>query len=495
VTDNAAASMPSRTDIAIVGTGYSGLCIAIHLKRAGLHDFVLLEQAPTVGGTWRDNHYPGAACDIASNLYSFSFEPNPNWTRVYPQQPELKAYVEHCVEKYGLTAHLHCNARVVEARFDEAARSWDLALDGARQLTARVLVSATGGLSRPSVPSIEGLSAFAGPVFHSARWQDDTALAGRRVAVIGTGASAIQLVPEIAREVGQLTLFQRTPPWIIPKPDRALSAAERRRLRRHPSWQRMLRGIDYAMREYRAAFFTRWPGVLKVAQARVLRHMHGQVADPALRAQLTPRYVLGCKRILLSNDFYQAIQRPHVRLVTEPIARIAPDGIETADGVLHPADALVFATGFQTDGRVPYPVFGFGGAALADAWAPGPQAYLGTTVAGYPNLFLMTGPNTGLGHNSMIYMIESQARYVMDAIQTMRRAGLRAVNVDPEAQRSFNTELQARMRRTVWATGGCRSWYMAPDGSNPTLWPDFTFRFRRRTRRFDLEHYRSWTAS
>jgi cation diffusion facilitator CzcD-associated flavoprotein CzcO len=494
VTDNAAKSLPAGTDIAIVGTGYSGLCIAIQLKLAGVLDFVLLEQAPTVGGTWRDNHYPGAACDIASNLYSFSFEPNPNWTRVYPQQPELKAYIEHCVEKYGLAAHLHCNARVVEARFDEAARLWDLALDGARRLTARVLVSATGGLSRPSVPSIEGLSAFAGPVFHSARWRDDVVLAGRRVAVIGTGASAIQLVPEIAREVGHLTLFQRTPPWIIPKPDRALSAAERRRLRRHPSWQRVLRGIDYVMREYRAAFFTRWPQVLKVAQARVLRHMQRQVSDPALRAQLTPRYVLGCKRILLSNDFYQAIQRPNVRLVSDRIARIAPDGIETVEGVFHPADALILATGFQTDGSIPYPVFGVGGAALAEAWARGPQAYLGTTVAGYPNLFLMTGPNTGLGHNSMIYMIESQVRYVMDALTAMRRAGLQAVDVEPEAQQSFNAELQARMRRTVWATGGCRSWYMAPDGSNPTLWPDFTFRFRRRTRRFDIEHYRSWSV-
>jgi cation diffusion facilitator CzcD-associated flavoprotein CzcO len=493
MTDNAASSLPRRTDVAIVGTGYSGLCIAIRLKLAGMSDFVLLEQASSVGGTWRDNHYPGAACDIASNLYSFSFEPNPDWTRVYPQQPELKAYVERCVDKYGLGPHLHCNAAVTEARYDDAAQAWQITVNGRVRLAARVLVSATGGLSRPASPALPGVAAFAGPVFHSARWRHDVALAGRQVAVVGTGASSIQFVPEIARDVAGLSLFQRTPAWIIPKPDRALRPTERRRLARHPAWQRVLRALDYVVREHRAAFFTRWPGVLKQAQSGVLRHLHRQVADPVLRAKLTPDYVLGCKRILLSNDFYAAVQRPNVNLVTEAIEQVAADGIRTADGAFHPADVLIFATGFRTDGTSPFPVFGRGGVALAEAWSRGPQAYLGTTVTGFPNLFLMTGPNTGLGHNSMIYMIESQARYVVDALRTMRRSRLQAVEVNASDQAAYNAEIQARMRRTVWATGGCRSWYMAPDGSNPTLWPDFTFRFRRRTRRFDPERYRTWS--
>ena len=493
MTDNTAKTLPPHTDVAIVGSGYSGLCVAIRMKLAGLQDFVMFERAATIGGTWRDNHYPGAACDIASNLYSFSFEPNPNWTRIYPQQPELKAYMEHCAAKYGLAPHLHCGAAVTEARYDEVARSWQLTVNGATVVTARVLVSATGGLSQPALPSLPGLAEFAGPVFHSARWRDDVVLEGKRVAVVGTGASAIQFVPEIADRAARLTLFQRTAPWIIPKPDRALTAPERRRLQRLPGWQRLLRAADYTVRESRALFFTRWPHLLERAQQRVLRAMHRQVADESLRRQLTPHYVLGCKRILLSNDFYRTVQKPQVRLVTAAIDRVRADGIQTTDGGFHPADVLILATGFET-GRntTPYPVIGLGGVALDRAWTAGPQAYLGTTVAGYPNLFLMTGPNTGLGHNSMIYIIESQTRYVLDALQTMRRRRIGAVDVDAGVQARYNAEIQARMRRTVWSTGGCKSWYLSPDGRNATLWPDFTFRFRRRTRRFDLERYRTW---
>ena len=497
MTDNTARlQLPASTDVAVIGTGYSGLCVAIRMKLAGLHDFVLLEQADAVGGTWRDNHYPGAACDIASNLYSFSFEPNPHWTRIYPQQPELQAYALHCVEKYGLRPHLHCGAAVTEARFDEGSQLWHVTVNGALRLVARVVVSGTGELSRPSVPELAGLADFAGPAFHSARWRHDIALQGKRVAVVGTGASAIQFVPQIAPKAAHLALFQRTPAWIIPKPDRALSETERRRLARHPSWQRMLRAADYSVREYRALFFTRWPGVLKRLQGQIARHMQHRIADAALRRKLTPEYVLGCKRILLSNDFYATVQRPNVSLVTTGIDRVAAGGIHTADGAFHPADVLIFATGFQTGGAgTPFPVFGLGGIELNTAWAHGPQAYLGTTVTGYPNLFLMTGPNTGLGHNSMIYMIESQTRYVMSALLTMRRERLQAVDVLAEAQRDYNADLQARMRRTVWATGGCRSWYLSSDGSNATLWPDFTFRFRRKTRRFDIERYRTWAVS
>ena len=495
VLHNAQPPLPSRADVAIIGSGFSGLCVAIRMKLAGLHDFVMLEQATQIGGTWRDNDYPGAACDIPSNLYSFSFEPNPHWTRIYPQQPELQAYANHCADKYGLRPHLHCNAGVTAACFDATLQLWRVTINDGHELLARVLVSATGGLSRPAIPEIEGLNEFAGPVFHSARWRHDVDLAGKRIAVIGTGASAIQFVPRIAPRASKLMVFQRTAPWVIPKPDRALSEAERQRLGRYPAWQRLQRALVYLRQEYRAVFFTRWPKVLASLQPQLLRHMHRRVPDPLLREKLTPHYVMGCKRILLSNDFYETLMLPRVSLVTEGIERVSTQGVHTRDGVLHEVDVVILGTGFQTgDVGAPFPLFGLAGVELNAAWAPGPNAYLGSTVAGFPNLFLMTGPNTGLGHNSMIYMIESQARYVLDALLTMRRRKLQAVDVRADAQREFNVSLQARMRRTVWATGGCRSWYLSRDGSNRTLWPGFTFTFRWRTRSFDIARYASWPA-
>jgi cation diffusion facilitator CzcD-associated flavoprotein CzcO len=491
--ESAPAALPKRCDVAIIGSGFSGLCVAIGMKRAGMHDLVILEQAARIGGTWRDNHYPGAACDIASNLYSFSFEPNPHWSRLYPQQHELQSYVEHCADKYGLRSHLHCKREVTQARFDAATKSWRITIDGSHDLLARVLVSATGGLSRPSIPAFDGMQDFNGPVFHSARWRHDVDLSGLRVAVVGTGASAVQFVPQIAPKVGHLTLFQRTAAWIIPKPDRALSANERRRLARYPLWQRLLRAAVYVQREWRVVLFTRWPRLLKRLQPSVLRYMQHQVADPALSAKLTPSYVMGCKRILLSNDFYPTLTRPKVRVVTDRIARIDAHGIHTRDGAFHTADVIILATGFQVgDAGTPFPIYGQDGIELDRVWAKGPQAYLGTTVSGFPNLFLMTGPNTGLGHNSMIYMIESQARYVIDALLTMRKRRLQAVDVSPAVQREFNTAVQRRLAGSVWATGGCKSWYLSADGGNSTLWPDFTFKYRFLTRRFDMACYRTW---
>jgi cation diffusion facilitator CzcD-associated flavoprotein CzcO len=494
--DSEPTPLPRRCDVAIIGSGFSGLCVAIGMKRAGMHDFVMLEQAARIGGTWRDNHYPGAACDIASNLYSFSFEPNPRWSRVYPQQRELQRYLEHCADKYGLRPHLHCNCEVTGARFEEATRSWRVTLRGGDELLARLLVSATGGLSRPAIPVFDGADEFYGPVFHSARWRHDVDLSGLRVAVVGTGASAVQFVPQIVPKVEQLTLFQRTPAWIIPKPDRALSASEKLRLTRYPGWQRLLRAAVYVQREWRVILFTRWPGLLRRLQPSVLRYLKHQVADPVLRAKLTPNYMVGCKRILLSNDFYPALTRPNVSLVTEGIARIGTRGIYTHSGGFHAADVIILATGFQVgDAGTPFPIHGHSGVELNDAWAKGPQAYLGTTVAGFPNLFLMTGPNTGLGHNSMVYMIESQTRYVIDALLTMRRRGLQAVDVRPTVQSEFNAAVQRRLGRSVWATGGCKSWYLSADGSNSTLWPDFTFKYRFLTRRFDVACYRTWPAA
>ncbi|MCX7893948.1 MAG: NAD(P)/FAD-dependent oxidoreductase [Burkholderiales bacterium] len=478
-------------DVAVVGAGFGGLGMAIHLARAG-RSFVVLEQAASLGGTWRDNRYPGAACDVPSNLYCFSFEPNPDWTRVYPEQREIEAYMNRCADQYGVRPAIRFGARVVTARFDERAALWRVALEGGGEVVSRALVSATGGLSRPKLPDIEGLAHYAGALFHSARWDHGFGLEGRRVAVIGTGASAIQIVPAIAPRVARLVLFQRTPAWIVPRDDRPRTDAERARYRRHPWTQKLSRLATYLRFESRAIGFTRAPWLLALAEREVRRYIARKVRDPVLAAKLTPAYRLGCKRVLLSNDFYPAVQRENVALVTAPIVRATPEGLLTADGVEHRVDAIVAATGFHAaEAGSPFPVFGLGGHELNDSWKDGAKAYLGTTVAGFPNLFLITGPNTGLGHNSMIYVIESQIAYVMRALGAMRSRGVAAVDVRPEVEAAYNAEIQARLARTVWNTGGCASWYLTRDGRNTTLWPGFTFEFRRRLARFRWDDYRA----
>lgn len=483
-------TLPARVDVLVIGSGFSGLCVAIHLKKAGFHDFILLEQAPQIGGTWRDNHYPGAACDIPSHLYSFSFEPNPRWSRMYPEQAEIQDYVLHCASHYGLLPHIHCNQGVAALRFDEALALWHVTTRGGQEVLARAVVSGTGGLSRPAMPAIPGLDQFAGALFHSARWDHGVPLAGKTVAVVGTGASAIQFVPHIAQQVGRLLLFQRTPPWVLPKPDRPLGDSERRAFRRFPLLQRLARLAIYWQHEIRAVGFTRWPGLLRKAQTSVLRYLAYKISDPVLRDQLTPRYTLGCKRILLSSHFYPALAQPHVQLYTRPITHASADGLHTADGVAHPVDVIILGTGFQVaDAGLPFSVQGQRGTLLETAWRDGASAYLGSTVAGFPNLFLMTGPNTALSHNSMIFMIEAQTRYVLQALKGMRARGVHAVVVRPAVQQRFNAALQQRMEPTVWSTGGCRSWYLNRQGRNTTLWPGFTFAFRWQTRRFDWASY------
>ena len=487
----APAASPRRVlDVAIVGAGFSGLGMAIHLERAGL-EYVVLEQAASLGGTWRDNHYPGAACDVPSNLYCLSFEPNPDWSRVYPEQAEIEAYMNRCADKYGVRRGMRFGTRVTSARYDERTALWRIALDGGEEIAARFVVSATGGLSRPKLPEIEALEAFRGALFHSSRWNHEFDLTGKTVAVIGTGASAIQIVPAIAPKVGRLLVFQRTPAWIVPRDDRPRTDAERARYRRHPWTQRLSRLATYIRFESRAIGFTRAPGLLRLMEKQVRRYIAHQVRDGALREKLTPKYTLGCKRVLMSNDFYKTLARKNVALVTEPIVRATPTGLLTANRAEHKVDAIVAATGFHAaEAGSPFPVYGLEGRELNDTWRDGAQAYLGTTVAGFPNLFMITGPNTGLGHNSMIYIIESQIAYILRAIETVRAGKLQAVDVRPEIQSIYNAEIQARLAHTVWNTGGCRSWYLTRDGRNTTLWPGFTFEFRRRTKRFHLGDYR-----
>ncbi|HJH20717.1 MAG TPA: NAD(P)/FAD-dependent oxidoreductase [Pseudomonas lactis] len=478
-------------DIAIIGSGFAGLCMAIKLKEAGLTDFFVAEQAETLGGTWRDNHYPGCACDVQSHVYSFSFAPNPNWTRQFAAQPEIRAYLEDCARRFELAPYLRFGMGLQRALFDEQQQRWQLTFSDGRQVSARVLVSGMGGLSRPAMPDIPGLESFKGKRFHSQQWDHEYSLKGKRVAVIGTGASAIQFVPQIAPQVAHLDLFQRTPPWIMPKPDRPITAAERWLFKHVPLTQKLVRAALYWALEGRVVGFALHPRLMKMVQKIALRHLRKQVARPSLRKTLTPDYTIGCKRVLISNDYYPALSRSNVEVVTDSVLRIEADGVITADGIKHPADCLIFGTGFQASDPLPRGcIIGRDGIDLMDAWRDGAHAYKGTTVPGYPNLFLIVGPNTGLGHNSMILMIEAQVAYILDALKHMQRQRITTVEVKPAVEHAYNQQLQDKLKRTIWNTGGCQSWYLDPrTGKNTTLWPGSTWRFKQVTRHFALKDY------
>jgi len=485
---------PRHHDVIVVGAGFGGLGMGIQLKRAGRHDFLIVEQHVGVGGTWHANRYPGAACDIPSLLYSFSFAPNPDWSRNYPGQEEIEAYLGACVQRFKLGPHLRLRTRVAEIEWDEAAQRWIVRAEqrgGARiEWTARVVVNATGGLSRPKVPDLPGLADFGGTVMHTARWHGEIPLAGKRIGVIGTGASAIQLVPQLVDMAAQVVLFQRTPAWVLPKHERPFRAFERWAFEHVPLARRLVRAAVFAIHEMRAPGFVWQPRILQALEPLALRRLARHIHDPALRDALTPRYRMGCKRILIANDFYPAMRRRNAKLVTSPIDHVAADGIVTADRTRHPLDILVMATGFQAaEAMAPFPVRGRRGLELNQVWRDGARAYLGTTVPGFPNLFMIVGPNTGLGHNSMVFMIESQLRYVLDALARMERARIAGVDAKPAVVDAFNDRLQARMKRTVWSTGGCTSWYQTRSGLITTLWPGTTLEYRWRTWRFRLSDY------
>ncbi|MDB5454648.1 MAG: 4-hydroxyacetophenone monooxygenase [Caulobacter sp.] len=484
-----AATAPD-VDVAILGSGFSGIGMAIALLKAGRKSFVILEKAASVGGTWRDNTYPGCACDVPSHLYSFSFEPNPDWSRMYPTQPEIRAYLERVTDKYALRPSMRFGRTVTNLDFDAAAGLWRVKSEDGQTLTARVVVSGMGGLSRPVTPHLPGIESFQGKTFHSADWDHAHDLIGQRVAVIGTGASAIQFVPQIAPKLAQLHLFQRTPPWIAPKLDRPMKPWEKRLFAALPAAQSLLRGAIYCRMESRAVGFTLKPAILAKAQQLLVKFIAASIPDPALRAKLTPHYTMGCKRILISNDYYPALNRDNVELVTEGIERVTAHGIVTRDGVERPVDTIIYGTGFAaTDALSPTQVRGVGGRHLNAEWAAGAQAYLGVTVAGYPNFFLLMGPNTGLGHNSIIYMIESQIRYVMDALAQMDRRGAALMAPRQDAQDLFNATIQRRVATSVWNSGGCKSWYLTAEGRNTTIWPGFTFEYRRKTKAVDPGAY------
>lgn len=475
--------------VAIVGTGFSGLCMAIRLKMQGRSDFTLFEQAGDIGGTWRENHYPGCACDVPSHLYSFSFELSPNWSRAFAPQPEIHAYLKHCVAKYELSSHIRLRTQVTSARFDDARGLWELTLNGSEQLWARHVVFGIGALSRPAMPKIPGLERFKGPAFHSAQWRHDVELSGKRIAVIGTGASAIQFVPQIQKQAAHIDLFQRTPPWILPKPDVAIPEGIKRLFALSPALLRLARWLIYFVMELRGLGFTVDPRVMTLGARLGRRHIANSIADPELRAKVTPNYTPGCKRILISSDYYPALAQPNVSVITTGIREVTARGVVTEDGVEHEADALVFGTGFDVAellGRTE--VWGRGGLNLREAWKGGAEAYMGTSVAGFPNFSMLMGPNTGLGHNSMVFMIESQVNHVLGCMAEAERQRASLSEVKEEALRRFNGVLQPRLRRSVWASG-CQSWYLDASGRNATLWPGFTFEFWWKSLRLQRDDY------
>ncbi|MGH9039381.1 MAG: flavin-containing monooxygenase [Acidimicrobiia bacterium] len=472
--------------VVIIGSGFAGLGMAIRLREAGF-EVVVLERAGDVGGTWRDNTYPGAACDVPSHLYSFSFAPNPDWSSSFSPQHEIQDYLRNTADRFGVRPHVRFGTEVRSARW--TAERWEVETTSG-SYSAQFLISATGALSDPSLPDLPGLDRFTGTAFHSARWRHDHDLSGERVAVIGTGASAIQFVPQIQPHAGRLSVFQRTPPWIVPRWDRRFTRAERWMFRHVPALQRLARAGIYWSREAYVFGFAFNPRLMKAAETVARTHLRRQVPNPGLRSRLTPDYTIGCKRILISNDYLPALAQPNVDLVTAGIAEVREHSIVTADGAEHPVDTIIFGTGFHvTDIPVASRIAGRDGVLLSEHWRDGMHAHRGTTTAGFPNLFVLVGPNTGLGHTSQVVMIESQIAYVVDAL---RHAGARAaatVEVRPEAEADWNERVQAGMAGTVWTTGNCASWYLDPSGRNTTLWPDFTWRFRRETRRFDPAAY------
>jgi len=475
----------------IIGSGFGGQSAAIRLAKMGIDDFLILERRGFMGGTWLQNTYPGAAVDVQSPLYSLSGEPY-DWTQMFAEQSELAAYTEHIIDKHGLRAKTELNAEVTAIRWDEPSHSWEIRTASECTFRARFLINASGPLSNPNIPDFEGRESFAGPAFHTNHWDHDVDCRGKRVAVIGSGASGAQVVPSIAPDVAHLHVFQRTPHWVLPRPDHVFSELERRLMRRRLVYKGVRTAIYWAL-EYRVIGLKYSKRLLDViARKQALRFLEKQVPDPVLRAKLTPDYTIGCKRVLLSNTLYPALGRDNVTLhdKSEGIERITETGIETRDGQSIELDIIIYATGFHaTDGAIPYAITGRGGATMDERWAEFPRAYLGTTVPDFPNFFVVTGPNTGIGHTSALFIIESQMRYIGACIDAVRRKGAGSIAVRSDAESRYTAMIHRAMEGTVWQSGGCNSWYKSESGHVIAMFPGFSFTYRRLTGRFRPEHH------
>ncbi|MCK6510587.1 NAD(P)/FAD-dependent oxidoreductase [Myxococcota bacterium] len=480
----------TRFPIAIIGAGFAGMGMGIRLKQAGIEDFTIFEAAEEVGGTWRENTYPGCACDVPSFLYSYSFEQSPRWSRMFGEQHEIWSYMKDCAQKYHLRPHIRFRSRVASLVFDEACGAWRLTLESGETFQARVVISATGGLSKPAIPKITGADSFVGPRFHSAEWDHSVDLKNKRVAVIGTGASAIQIVPSIVSDVSEMYVFQRSPAWVMPKPDRPISSLEKQLYRWLPPLQHAYRALLYWWMELRGLAFVKYPKLLEYAEKQALAHLASAIQDPHLRAKLTPDYRMGCKRILISNDYYPALAQPHTHVITNAIDSIQPHSIRTQDGTEYPADVILYCTGFRVmDFLAPMTVVGLEGRELNTLWLQqGIETLHGIAVSGFPNFYFLVGPNTGLGHNSILFMIEAQIHYILQCIETLQTKAARYLDLRASVQKNFQQEIAQRSEKTIWKSG-CRSWYLTEDGKNYTLWPGYTFEYWWRTRHFSLADY------
>lgn len=479
--------------VAVIGSGFGGLGAAVRLRRAGVTDFVVLERREAVGGTWHDNTYPGCACDVPSHLYSFSFAPNPEWPRNFSGQEHIRAYLENVADTFGLRQHIRFDSEVELMSWDPEVLHWNITVSRGRQLTADFVVSATGPLSDAKIPDVPGLEGFRGKVFHTARWDHDYDLRGKRVAVIGTGASAIQVVPAIQPEVESLTLFQRTPAWVMPRADRRITRFEHALHGRIPATRYLRRQLLWGIRELQVSAFAKHPNVLGLVEKLASAHMKRAVKDPLLRRKLTPDYRIGCKRILLSNNYYPALVRPNVDLVASGLKEIRGNTLVASDGTEAEVDAVIFGTGFHvTDMPIAQRIKGANGTSLAEEWSDGMEALRGCSASGFPNFMTVIGPNTGLGNSSMILMIEAQLNYMTDYVKKLETLGGThgkvALDARPEAVDAWNAHIQDRMRRSVWNTG-CDSWYLDANGRNTTVWPGTTAEFRSVTREVRLEEY------
>jgi cation diffusion facilitator CzcD-associated flavoprotein CzcO len=479
--------------IAIIGAGLGGLCAAIQLKQAGYTDIAVFEKEASVGGTWRDNRYPGCACDVPVALYQLSFAPSPNWSHIFPRAPEIGQYTEDLCDWFQLRPHLRLNEEAVSAVWDETKAAWTLTTRAGATYEADVIVPALGQLNRPQWPDIPGRDSFKGKAMHSARWDESVDLRGKRVACIGSAASAVQLIPEVAKEAGHLTVFQRSPNWCIPRNDAAITPEDKALLMTDLEGAMKLGALNREIIFERAdRFFWQafeWTPAGRAALTRTaLDHLHAQVADPELRAKLTPDYPIGCKRVLFVDDYYPALQQPNVSLVTERIERITETGVVTTDVAAHDVDVIIYATGFETTGwHWSLDVVGRGGAHLNEAWKDGPESYLGILSAGFPNMFMLYGPNTNLGHNSITFMIERQVAYMLGALAALKQRNARSVDVKPEAQARFNAALQERLAKTVWADPHCSSWYKNAAGRITQNWGSHCRDYAKATAELALE--------
>lgn len=477
-------------DAVIIGTGFAGVGMAVQLMQRGIDNIVLLEKSGDVGGVWRDNRYPGAACDVPSHLYSYSFAPNYRWTRKYAQQDEIHGYIRHCADKFGVTPLVRFHQEVQSASYDDATSLWTVTTTAGEQYHTRALITAMGQLSRPLIPQLPGMETFTGESFHSANWRHDIDLTNKRVAVVGTGASAIQFVPAIVPKVKSLVLLQRTAAHVIPKDDGAYADVQRWAFERQPLLQQASRAWQFVTHEVMALAFNQVQSLRAQPEMRFKRLLKQQVKDPVLREKLTPTDPIGCKRILLSNDYFSALAQPHVQVVNGAVKAVDATGIVGGDGVHHDVDVIIYGTGFKaTEFLSPLAITGSGGRDLHQQWREsGAEAYLGITVSGFPNLFMMYGPNTNLGHSSIILMLESQMNYIVQCVEKLKAGDVRALNVRQVAQRQYNEQLQARLRQSIWQSG-CKSWYVNEQGKNVANWPGFTVEYRWRTNSPDWADY------